>query len=127
MTPKTISTRQGDSGMTRLPGQGLLSKADLHLQTIGTLDEASAWLGLARSKLGQDPASEFLLAAQNHLYLINTELADPASQQVSTRQQLTQQHLQWLDTALLQAEQELRLPRKFVLCGEYEPSAYLDL
>ena len=47
MTP--LYSRAGDSGMTDLLGEGRVAKSDLRLEVLGTIDEASAALGLARS------------------------------------------------------------------------------
>ena len=45
----TIYTRTGDRGETRLLGGKRLSKADLILSVIGTIDEVNSHLGLAAS------------------------------------------------------------------------------
>lgn len=44
-----IYTRTGDDGTTGLLGEGHLPEFHPRLETLGTIDEASAALGLARS------------------------------------------------------------------------------
>ena len=44
-----IYTRNGDDGTTGLLGEGRLPKYHPRMETLGTLDEASAALGLARA------------------------------------------------------------------------------
>ncbi len=42
-------TRKGDDGLTTWLGKGRITKYDLRFEALGSLDETSASLGLARS------------------------------------------------------------------------------
>jgi cob(I)alamin adenosyltransferase len=70
-----IYTRKGDDGTTSLWYGGRVAKNDLRTDAYGTLDEAAAALGVARSlsedaRLGAD-----ILRLQNELFVAGAELA----------------------------------------------------
>ncbi len=48
VTLNRIYTRSGDAGSTRLATGEIVSKADLRVETYGSVDETNACLGLAR-------------------------------------------------------------------------------
>ena len=74
---KSISTKKGDKGKTSLLDGMRVSKASLRPETYGTLDEASALIGLARAKIGDSEIVKILLEIQTQIYLVNAELACP--------------------------------------------------
>ncbi len=49
MPENPFYTRQGDEGYTGILGSGKIPKEDLRLEAIGSVDEANAALGVARS------------------------------------------------------------------------------
>ena len=44
-----VSTRRGDDGTTTLLGAGRLSKSDARIGVLGDVDEATSFIGLART------------------------------------------------------------------------------
>ncbi|MBN1483034.1 cob(I)yrinic acid a,c-diamide adenosyltransferase [candidate division KSB1 bacterium] len=123
----SITTKKGDDGTTGLLDNSRVQKYDLRPETYGTLDEAAAFLGLARAKSTLARTKEILLVIQNHLYLINAELACPVDSLHVLKYKISTAHLQQLETFSASTEKELALPRKFVLYGQSESSAYLDI
>lgn len=65
---KKAITHAGDDGTTSLLTSGRLSKADLHIEAIGTLDEANAMLGVIRSQMEHATWNQDLLHIQRDLY-----------------------------------------------------------
>ncbi len=120
-------TRKGDDGTTGLLDNSRVSKHDLRPETYGTLDEAAAFIGLARAKSSLQPTQELLLAIQGHIYLMNAELACPVEHLHLLTKKLTEAHLRQLEEPARTMEDELNLPNKFVLYGQSETSAYLDI
>ena len=57
-------TRTGDEGTTGLLGKERVKKYDLRMQTIGSLDEASTALGLARAFVCSVEIKEITLKLQ---------------------------------------------------------------
>lgn len=123
----SITTKKGDDGTTGLLDNSRVKKSNLRPETYGTLDEAAAFLGLARATTDLERTRAFLLTVQNHLYLINAELACPPEYLHLLRKRLSADHLQKLEALAQAVEAELELPRKFVLYGESQVSALLDV
>jgi cob(I)alamin adenosyltransferase len=75
---KQISTGHGDEGFTRNLANELISKDDQLFETMGTLDELSAILGLCF----RQTLLEFIKTIQRTIQTINTGIAfDPSSHQ----------------------------------------------
>ena len=70
-----IYTRSGDQGQTRLCSPTRLAKDNPRLETLGTIDELSAVLGLVRTEPPNDQTDRVLLRVQNELIDVCTELA----------------------------------------------------
>lgn len=77
-----IYTKTGDGGETGLLGATRVSKADLRIECLGTIDELNAQLGYLRTQMPvdcpTDLASEtgLLLAVQRHLFEVGAAVAD---------------------------------------------------
>jgi cob(I)alamin adenosyltransferase len=77
-----IYTRTGDTGETSLLGAKRVSKSDPRIESIGSIDETSAALGVVRVELersGVAPAglAELLTQVQHRLFDLGAELAMP--------------------------------------------------
>ena len=108
----------GDDGTTQLYGGQVVSKTDSRIEVCGTLDEASAVLGLARS-FGLDPWSdEVAESIQRDLLRLGAEVACPKAEQ--RRRSLTvlaASDVECLERAIDQAEERLDKLSAFVLSG----------
>ena len=71
-----IYTRTGDKGTTALADGQRRSKADLRVETYGTVDETNACIGMARLHT-QGPLDGMLGAIQNDLFDLGADLATP--------------------------------------------------
>lgn len=77
-----IYTKTGDGGETGLLGASRVSKADLRIECLGTIDELNAQLGFLRTQLPEPIATDAthetagLLAVQRHLFEIGAAVAD---------------------------------------------------
>lgn len=124
---KSVTSKKGDDGTTGLLDNSRVSKSHLRPEAYGALDEAAAFIGLARAKTSVQMSQELLLAIQQHLYLLNAELACPVEHLHLLKMKLTQEHLRRLEEVAAQLEDELNLPAEFVLYGQSETSAFLDI
>src|SRR5439155_20933233 len=72
-----IYTRKGDDGTTTLWYGGRVAKTDARTEAYGSVDEAGAALGVARSLCGPDDAelATDLLRLQRELFVAGAELA----------------------------------------------------
>src|SRR5512145_1731479 len=68
-------TSKGDDGTTNLLGEGRVAKYHVRIEAVGTLDESTAALGLARAQCRDAHSSRILLEAQRDLYKLMAEVA----------------------------------------------------
>ena len=123
---RTITSAQGDDGATAFIGGKRVAKSGVRAHACGDVDEASAWIGLVRSRTAPSSLSRSLLRIQNHLYLINCELAFSKGRKTA-KTYLTRNHLSWLNQASRKTEAHLQLAHQFIIYGETESSAFLDV
>ncbi len=72
----TIYTGRGDEGRTDLRGAERVSKTNARIETYGTVDEVNSLLGVALPT-GHDDVDDALREAQNHLHVVQADLANP--------------------------------------------------
>ncbi|MEN9699627.1 MAG: hypothetical protein RLZZ301_825 [Bacteroidota bacterium] len=73
-----IYTKKGDHGQTGLIGGTRISKADLRIESYGTIDELNSYLGLLAASDIKPLAQQQLLEIQARLFTIGANLAaDP--------------------------------------------------
>jgi cob(I)alamin adenosyltransferase len=120
-----LYTRLGDDGTTDLLG-ARVTKDDPRIDTLGSLDEATSAIGLARSMVADSRVREDLVVVQRDLYRIMAELAfipemRPASYDFGV------DRVDWLETETDELTVGVDLPREFILPGESVPGAALDV
>lgn len=120
-----VYTKTGDQGQTSLFSKERVFKDHPRVEAYGTVDEASAAMGLAKSLLNQSWAANILQKIQFDLINLNGDLA---SQNLQERDyHITQQHVAELESIIDSLEQK-RIPQNyFVIPGACTASAALDL
>lgn len=73
----SIATTTGDKGKTALIGGERVSKADLRVESYGTIDELGATIGFARSISGDEEINELAKSIQRDLFLVAGSVANP--------------------------------------------------
>jgi cob(I)alamin adenosyltransferase len=71
----SIATKTGDHGDTGLAGGARISKADLRVETYGTVDELNTFLGFARSICTNKDIQEWTATIQRTLFRLGGALA----------------------------------------------------
>jgi cob(I)alamin adenosyltransferase len=137
-----VATRRGDDGTTGLLfGGPRIAKDDLRTEAYGTIDEAVAALGLARAQLGLKDRlgtlapgfgdlPEVILRLQRELFVAAAELAtEPGAwdRQRDGVSRISAAMVEGLDTILREAEGHVTMPTEFVVPGETQTSAALEL
>ncbi|HQY30573.1 MAG TPA: cob(I)yrinic acid a,c-diamide adenosyltransferase [Thermomicrobiales bacterium] len=122
---RKLYTRRGDFGETDLLGERV-SKDDPRIDLMGDLDETTSSLGFARSLIGPGRLADIVIEVQRDLYRVMADLAFVSE----TRPPGFETNAEWVTnieaiTDTLTAE--IELPRAFVLPGETQPSAALDV
>lgn len=125
-----IYTRQGDDGTTGLLFGGRVSKADLVTEACGTVDEAVAVLGLARSHATDPSLSDELLGLQRELFVVGADLATNPDQRERLERgvsEVTRQMSERLESRIDELVLDHPLPNAFIVPGANPVSAFLDL
>ncbi|MFH1446863.1 MAG: cob(I)yrinic acid a,c-diamide adenosyltransferase [Chloroflexota bacterium] len=110
-------TGKGDKGKTGIIGREGLSKADIRIEAIGAVDEASAALGFARALTNQSHLEMILIQLQKDLYRLMAQLAK-SDEGFDHTQSIGQKQIDWLEEKIAHFERELLMPDSFVLSGD---------
>jgi cob(I)alamin adenosyltransferase len=118
-------TRLGDDGTTDLLG-ARVAKDDPRIDALGSLDEATSAIGVARSMAADGRVREDLVAVQRDLYRIMAELAFTPELRPAAYS-FAQDRVDWLEAETDAMAASVDLPREFILPGESTPGAALDV
>ena len=110
----SVYTRTGDHGETDLPGGDRVAKDVPRLETIGTLDELSATLGLARAEPLPEQADQLLGRLQHALFAVMAELAAVDATKRRSRT-LTTEDVKAVKRAIDQMQDTLQPLQQFIL------------
>lgn len=119
-------TRGGDEGYTGMLGEGRVAKEDLRIEALGTVDEASAALGLARAHSRSPEGPGLLLQAQRDLYGLMGELA-ATPENAERFRSINAQKVAWLEAQVDAISALVRIPRLFIVPGDVVEGAFFDL
>ena len=132
-----IYTRKGDGGTTGLLfGGDRISKADPRAEAYGTVDEAVSALGLARASIGavtdrtEARLAELIVRIQRELFVVGAELAthtDRRERLTAGVSRVTAEMVAELEAEIDDLETLVEQPKEFVLPGESQTGAWLDL
>ena len=118
-------TGLGDDGTTDLLG-ARVAKDDPRIDALGSLDETTSAIGLARAMVTNDRVRDDLVAVQRDLYQIMAALAFTPELR-PTAYEFAQERVDWLGVETDSLASSVDLPREFILPGESEPGAALDV
>lgn len=119
-------TKTGDDGYTGLLGDERTPKYDQRIETIGTIDEANAVIGVARSICISQLTSSILLTTQRDLYHVMTEIATtPANS--SRFPKIANDRIIWLETQIDDISKKVDIPNDFIVPGDSKSGATIDL
>jgi cob(I)alamin adenosyltransferase len=123
-----IYTRTGDDGTTGLYGGSRRSKADARVEAYGTVDEANAFIGVARAAGVPADMDAVLTAVQSELFTIGAELACTPGAEAKLKMTLIDAGAaEQLEHAIDAAEEGLAPLRAFVLPGGSAAAAALHV
>lgn len=91
-----IYTGRGDAGDTDLMDQSRVSKANPRIEAYGTVDELNALIGVVRPT-GEDDVDDRLRSVQNHLHVVQAELANPDGDGPRMDESRTETLEEWID------------------------------
>ena len=122
-----IYTRTGDDGTTGLADGTRRAKHDLRVACYGTIDEANAALGLARTALEEtSELSAVILRLQNDYFDLGADLATP-DPNMEGALRITDAQVARLETEIDSLNGELDALESFILPGGTQTAGYLHL
>jgi cob(I)alamin adenosyltransferase len=120
-------TGKGDRGDTsRLMGEARVVKSSALIEAVGTMDEATSAIGMARALVQSDASEQALIAVQRHLYRLMSHLS-AAPEARSQYPGLSDAEVAWLEETIAGVESTLPQLTEFVLPGESHPGAACHL
>jgi cob(I)alamin adenosyltransferase len=127
MPDSSFYSGRGDDGLTGLLGPERVPKYDPRPEAYGTVDEAQAALGLARTSDCAPRTGEILLAVQRDLYLVMAELAAAGEADSPFWDSVQAAQVQQLEAWIAEIEAQVEMPREFVVPGDSRADAALHL
>jgi cob(I)alamin adenosyltransferase len=122
----TFYTSKGDDGTTSLLGEGRVAKYHARIEAVGTLDESTAALGLARAHCQDPRSSSLLLETQRDLYKLMAEVA-AAPEHAQKFHSIDAARVLWLEEQTDVLSQSVEVPREFIVPGDSVAGAALAL
>lgn len=107
-----IVTKTGDDGTTGIAGNIRLPKYDPRIETIGTIDELNALIGIGIAHLESDNLPHLMeewLTIQHYLFNVGGELAMPEHPAID------EQAIAWLEERIVHYNQSLPPLKEFIL------------
>ncbi|MHB1119881.1 MAG: cob(I)yrinic acid a,c-diamide adenosyltransferase [Bellilinea sp.] len=119
-------TRKGDDGSTGWLGEGRLPKYDLRIEALGSIDECTASLGLARSMMGDSPESALVLQIQRDLYQVMAEVA-ASPENAEKFRKIGPGSVTDLENQIQGIQSRIQMPDEFIVSGDSQASAAIAL
>ena len=125
-----IYTKKGDDGTTGLLYGGRVAKDDVRTEVYGTLDEVVSALGIARAGGLIERVETIVVRLQREMFVVGAQLATTEKNQIKLEEgvsKITPDMTGRAETEIDALIEEHPLPQEFVLPGETQGSAGLDL
>ncbi len=123
-----IYTKTGDKGQTSLISGRRVSKADIRIDSYGTVDELNSWIGLVRDQPVNESRRDLLKEIQDRLFTVGATLAtDPDKTPRKAMPDIEEGDISLLEQAMDAMDAELPELRLFVLPGGHESVSYAHL
>ncbi len=119
-------TTKGDDGTTSLLGEGRVTKYHARIEAVGTLDESTAALGLARAQCVDPRSGDIILEAQRDLYKIMAEVA-ATPENAERFRMIDSSRVTWLEEQTDAISEIVEMPKEFILPGDSLAGAALSL
>jgi cob(I)alamin adenosyltransferase len=122
-----IYTRKGDDGTTGLLYGGRVRKDDALPRAYGAVDEAQAFIGVARAETDDAELDALLVRICQDLYVCMAELATLPENQAKLADRVTAELVASLEPIIDDVMTRFAMPTDFVIPGATRLSAALDV
>lgn len=120
----TFFTGKGDNGLSGLLREGRTWKSDLIFETLGTLDEATAALGMARA-ISHAVEAALVIQIQRDLYGMMGEVAASGDNAARFRV-IDAARVAWLEDQTSLIAGKVKIPHEFIVPGDSPAEAAFD-
>lgn len=117
---------RGDFGYTDLLDQKDVPKYDLRIEVLGTLDEASSALGLARAMTPNERSGGLILEIQSDLCWMMSELA-ATTEEARPGIHITAERVNWLADVMTGLQAEAPVGPHFIAPGDSTSGGFVQL
>jgi cob(I)alamin adenosyltransferase len=122
-----IYTKTGDKGTTALFGGKRVSKADLRIETYGTVDELNSYIGLVRDQEVNANRKNILVEIQDRLFTVGSILAtEPGNTKVKVPP-LNESDIVLLEKEIDEMDGQLPPMKSFVLPGGHQSVSFCHI
>lgn len=124
-----VYTKTGDDGTTGLTSGLRVKKHHIRVTAYGSIDELNSWVGLIRDSVHNVLDSEFLLALQNHLMVLGTQLSTVREEDLPTDfiDPIEETHILEIENEIDRISLHLPPLKNFVLPGGHPLISYTHL
>lgn len=122
-----IYTKRGDQGETSLYGGQAVSKDSLWTESLGSIDELNAHLGILLAEIREGELKETLLKIQALLFTMGALLASPSNQEQQGREALLKEGTVFLEKTIDLFEGQIPPLKNFILPGGLFLGAHFHL
>lgn len=122
-----LYTKSGDNGQTGLFGGSRIAKNSDRVEAYGTVDEAIACIGVARSVVSDEKVSAILYNIQEKLFVVGAELASDEVGLTLLKQKITESDVKEIENIIDEYEEIVGAFTKFIIPGDNVESAYLHV
>jgi len=112
---KSIVTKKGDAGYTYVCSGEKLRKDDLRIEAVGTIDELSSFMGMAKSMVEDKNLRDILEKLQRDLLILGTQISGLNSKKL--KRKITSRHTRYLEGKIEELEKKFSF-ENFVLTGD---------
>ena len=124
----SIVTKRGDSGKTSLCCGTRVMKDDIRVETCGSLDEVSSFLGMAKCLIRKKDLKDIVESIQKDLFLIGSEVATSPKAIKKIKKRICDKEVRYLENRIGMFESGVKLKFKcFSVPGGNEISSTLDI
>lgn len=118
-----LYTKKGDQGTTTLKNVPYIHKDDDRIELLGTIDELTSHIGLAKTKIKDQHTLDFMDKIQDNLMTMMAHIAD----QFNRSHKLSDEEVELVEAEIDRIEGLFERPKHFIKPGENPISAQLDV
>jgi cob(I)alamin adenosyltransferase len=122
-----VYTKTGDFGETSLLGGTRISKAELQIESYGTIDELNSYMGLIRDQIREDLLLVELIEVQDRLFTIGSHLANDQTKNKIKLPEINEKDVERLEREIDMMDKELPIMKSFILPGGHTTVSYTHI